>query len=75
MQAILDFFAGIGDAIVSVIDFVISLFGDLVYMVQITGVFIAEIPNYFAWLPGPLLSLIIVIFAVVVLYKILGREG
>lgn len=75
MQAVIGFFQGIGSAIESVISFVISFFQDVVYLIALTGRFLAQIPTYFAWLPSPLLALIVSIFAVVVLYKVLGREG
>lgn len=75
MQAIIDFFTAIGDMIVAVVDFVISFFGDLIYMIQLTAQFLGQIPSYFSWLPGELLSMVVVIFSVVVIYKVLGREG
>lgn len=75
MAAITDFFAGIVDAISSAIDFLISFVGDIVYVIKLTGQFVARIPEYFAWLPAPVLTIIVSIFAVVVIYKILGREG
>lgn len=75
MAAITDFFAGIVDAIGSAIDFLISFVGDIVYVIKLTGQFVTRIPDYFAWLPAPVLTIIVSIFAVVVIYKILGREG
>lgn len=75
MNAILDFFKGIGNAIVSVVDFVIGLFEDLIYMIKILGQVIANIPSYFSWLPAELISILLIIVGVVVIYKILGREG
>lgn len=75
MQEILNFFKGIGDAIVAAFDFLISFFGDLVYIVQLTGKFLLQIPSYFSWLPGELLAILGIIFAIVVIYKIMGREG
>lgn len=75
MQAIIDFFKAIGDIIVAIIDFVVSFFGDLIYMIQLTGQFLAQIPAYFSWLPGELVSMLVILFGVVVIYKILGREG
>lgn len=71
----IDFLSAIGDAIVSVINFVISFFSDLVYMIQLTGKFVLAIPSYFSWLPPELLASITTIFFIVVIYKILGREG
>lgn len=75
MQAVVDFLSGIGDVITSLFSFVIDFIGDLVYLVKLTGKFLSEIPNYFSWLPAPVLAIVIIIFTVVVLYKILGREG
>lgn len=75
MAAIIDFFKGIGDAITSCIDFLIGFIADIVYMIELTAKFVAEIPNYFSWLPGGVLAIIVAIFAIVVIYKVLGREG
>lgn len=74
MQAVIGFFQGIGSAIESVIDFVVSFFQDLVYLITLTGKFLAAIPGYFSWLPAPLLVILLPIFSIVVLYKVLGRE-
>lgn len=75
MDAIISFFTGIADAVTALFEFLFSLIADLVYLVQLTGKFLLQIPSYFAWLPGELLALIILIFTIVVLYKVLGREG
>lgn len=75
MQAVADFLKNIGNLLLSVVDFVIGLFEDLVYMIQLIGKFLIELPYYFQWLPPRFVSMIILIFGVVVVYKILGREG
>lgn len=75
MSALIEFFRGIGAAIVTVIQFVINLFKDLVYMIELLVTVVLNIPNYFSWLPSELITLFIVIISVVVMYKILGREG
>lgn len=75
MEALLDFFAAIGDIIGAIIDFVISLFQDLIFMIQLLGQTVANIPVYFSWLPSPLITTVVLIFSIVVIYKILGREG
>ena len=75
MQAILDFFTGLWSVITSLIDFVIGIIQDLVYVIQLTGSFLIQIPTYFGWLPSAYVTLIVTIFGVVVIYKILGREG
>lgn len=75
MQAILDFFVGLFEVVKSLITFVIDFIGDIVYVVQLTGTFVANIPTYFAWLPSAYVSLLVTIFSIVVIYKVLGREG
>ena len=75
MQAILDFLKSIVDTVAFLIDFVIGTIKDLVYLVQLTGKFLLNIPGYFSWLPTQYLSIIVLIFTIVVLYKVLGREG
>lgn len=75
LSTIKDFFLGLADVISSLIDFVISLVEDIVYVVKLCGSFVVKIPDYFTWLPASVLALIITIFSIVVIYKILGREG
>lgn len=82
MKAVTNFVKGISKAINSIvdffeniIDFVISFIEDTVYVIKLTAEFVAEIPNYFSWLPAEALVLVVSIFAVVVIYKVLGREG
>lgn len=75
MQAILDFLEGFVETITSVVDFVIGFFEDIVYLIAITGQVLTQIPAYFSWLPSELIALLGVLLALIVLYKILGREG
>lgn len=75
MDGIIGFLRGIGNAIVSVFDFIIGFFQDLIYIIQLTGKFLLQIPSYFSWLPAELLSMLVVLFGIVVIYKIMGREG
>ena len=75
VNAIISFFTGIADAVTALFSFLFSIISDLVYLVQLTAKFLLQIPVYFSWLPSPVVSLIILIFSIVVLYKILGREG
>ncbi len=75
MGALIDILKSIGEMITAVFAFIIDFFQDLLYVIQLTGKFLMAIPGYFSWLPGPLLTLLLVIFSIVVIYKILGREG
>lgn len=75
MDGILNFLYGIGEAITTVIDFVISFFQDTVAMIGLLVKAVASFPNYFTWLPGPVVALLLSLISIVVIYKILGREG
>ena len=75
MSAIIDFFTSLGDVISGAVDFLISTMKAIVFIVKSTGAVLASIPSYFSWLPSELLTILLSIFAVVVIYKILGREG
>lgn len=75
MKAIINLLKGFINGITSVVDFVISMIEDIVYIVKLTGEFVLSIPDYFSWLPGSVLAIIITIFSIVVIYKVLGREG
>lgn len=74
MQIIVDFFTAIGDIITFVIDFVISLFEDIVFVVQLCAQFLANIGSYFSWLPAEAISLVTVMITVIIIYRIAGRE-
>lgn len=75
MDAIINFFEGITNVITGVIGFIVDFFGDIVYMVQLLGQIAVQLPTYFAWLPSQVLSALVLVFTLVILYKILGREG
>ena len=65
----------ISNIITSLVDFVVGMIEDLVYVVKLCGSFVAKIPTLFSWLPASVVAIIVIIFAIVVIYKILGREG
>lgn len=75
LETIKNFFLGLTNVITSLIDFVVNLVEDLVYVVKLVSTFVTKIPNFFVWLPTECIVLIVVLFGVVVAYKILGREG
>lgn len=75
MSTLLEFFQGIADVITGVVSFVISLFKDLISMIMMLWDVVANIPAYFSWLPAEIIALLVTLISVVVMYKILGREG
>lgn len=75
MDAILNFFKSIADGLTAILELVIGLVSDIVYIVKLSGAFLSRIPSLFSWLPPEIVSLIVLLITIVVLYKILGREG
>lgn len=59
----------------SVVSFIIGFFQDLVYMITLLGKFILSLPSYLSWLPPTFITAVTLIFTIVVIYKVLGREG
>lgn len=75
MQALIDFFKGFADIVASLVDFVIDFVGDLLYVIQLLGGLLPKIPDMISWLPSAVVSLIVLTFSIVLIYKIIGREG
>lgn len=75
MGSIISFLEGIANFFVSICDFVIGFFGDIVFIIQITGELLQYLPSYFSWLPGSLLRMLLITYSIVIIYKITGREG
>ena len=71
----IDALNGIWEFFSSLYDFVVSFFEDIVYIIRLTAHFVLKIPDYFDWLPPEALVLVVTIFSIVVIYKVLGREG
>lgn len=59
----------------SVWEFINQAWSELVKLVQMLKNFLGGVPAFVSFLPASLVSLIVLGFGVVVLYKIMGREG
>lgn len=75
MQAIINFFSSLGNIIVSLVQFLIKFVTDLVYIIGLLGNTIISLPSMIGWLPSACITLVITAFSIVVIYKIMGREG
>ena len=76
LQTLVDFFKSTGNVVMSLVDFVITLIQDIVFVVKICGTFVLKLPDLLVgWLPSSVVVLIVGAFSVVVIYKIVGREG
>jgi phage-related protein len=65
----------IGNFFSTVWDFIINFFTEIVYIIKLLASVVANIPSYFTWLPGSVIALIGLAVALVVIYKVVGREG
>lgn len=74
MSDIIQFLKGIGDFFVSIGKFVVDFIGDLLYIIEITAKAVSSIPEMIGWLPSAFVAVLIVIFGIVVIYKLCGRE-
>lgn len=75
MDALFGILEGIGRFALSIGSFVISFFQDVVYLIFTTGRLLVELPGYIFWMPSYFRTYLLFIFGIVVLYKIMGREG
>ena len=75
LSTLKEYIIAMGELIRSAFDFVLDFFADIVYVIKLTGSFVLKIPDYFSWLPAPVVALLVSIFTIVVVYKVLGREG
>lgn len=75
MQALIDFFKGLGKIIFGFFYWIDETIYELLYVKETFDSFSARIPDLFSWLPSACVSLISIAFIFVILYKLLGREG
>lgn len=74
MAEIVDFLKGFGDFFVSIGKFIADFVADLLYIIKATAQAVANIPEMLGWLPSGVIAAFVAIFAIVVIYKIAGRE-
>lgn len=75
MSAVANFFSSVGDLLVSLGQWFIDTLLDLWYAISMMIDFSLMLPQVFAWLPASAVLVMTMTFAIVVIYKILGREG
>lgn len=68
IQNIGSFFTGIGT-------FIKDLIQDIVYMISVLTVISGGVLSYFSWLPLVTATIFSTVIAIVIIYKIIGREG
>lgn len=75
LETIKEILFNIGNFFTTIFDFVVDFVADIVAVIKYTGQAVAQIPQLFQWVDPKVLGTILAAFAVVVIYKILGREG
>lgn len=74
MTAIIDFLGAIADGVVAAIEFLSGLIADLLYVAETLAAIVVEMPTYLSFLPSEVLAAVMALIAIVVIYKILGRD-
>lgn len=65
----------IANFFVSVWEFLTNLFKEIGMMVTYLGQIVRTIPSYFTWLPASVLAVLVLTFSIIIIYKVIGREG
>lgn len=65
----------IGKMISFIIDLIVDFVSDIIQVIKIVFDAFSYLPEFLSWLPGTVLTIVSALFTVVLLYKILGREG
>lgn len=74
MFGLFNLIKGFFEFVTSVIQFVIKLIGDLVYIVGLIGQAIIKIPSYIGFLPASVIAVFLTGLTIIVVYKIAGRD-
>lgn len=75
MSAISNFFSSLGELLGAIGQWFIDTLLDLWYAVSMMIDFSLMLPQVFRWLPASAVLVMTMTFAIVIVYKILGREG
>lgn len=76
MQTLVDILNSIGEGLKTAIDFLGGFIEDLVKMAEMLAEGMATVPVWLGYFfPEELVFILVTVFAIVVIYKLLGREG
>lgn len=75
LESIANFIEGIANSFEAILDFLKDFISDSVYVIEVCGKAILFIPKLFGWLPSSVALLAVGVFSIVIIYKVLGREG
>lgn len=75
LNTILDVLLGPLNTLIEIITFLIKSIEDIVYIIKLLKDVEDNLPALLSWLPSQAVTFLVLTFGVVILYKILGREG
>ena len=75
MKALINWFQTLVGYVETAFDFLIDIVEDIVYVTKLAYSYLSSLPRLFGFLPTSVVSILVIAFGVVVIYKILGREG
>lgn len=64
----------IGSFLSKTVEFILDLFEDLVYIVELLGEVVLDIPEYLGVFPTVIVSAVISLVGIAVIFRVLGRE-
>lgn len=64
----------IGSFLSKTVEFILDLFEDLVYIVELLGEVVLDIPEYLGVFPTIIVSSVISLVGIAVIFRVLGRE-
>lgn len=75
MDAIFKVIETIGKAFGAVLDFIVKLVQDLIFIVEMMAELAPQIPAWYTWFPPVLLYTFGLCISVAIIYKIIGRDS
>lgn len=74
MQQIIQFFQALFDAFGAIIDFIVDFFQDMLYFAVLVVELIPALPAFFTWIPASVWVVFSMLFGLVVVLRVLGRN-
>ena len=74
MQAIVDFLSSFADGVIAIWTFAIGFLKDTLAFIRVLTTLPQYLGRMLSFIPGEILTALLLILAVVIVYKILGRD-
>lgn len=73
-EAFVSFVQGFGNFLDNITSFIFHFYHDLVYYISLLIKAHASLPQYFAFLPSTVISILLTTFSLVIVFQVLGRQ-